>query len=256
MAGRSFPPTLRRCWGATLAVVVFQAQHWAFCGLRSEDASMEQRSVSRDASFNFQRLRKLKKTRPFPKPAGPPAWQPPKRAPPPTAEEVMTMEFLEKINLCEEASEARKLLREMREKDLPPVMYAYHGALAVCANATAWQDAKELLQEMEKDRLTPDHTAYHYTMDAGRRGSGAPVDFAESLFKEMQMRGMMPTSDSYTKVIHAYLEQGNEEAATTFFREAVRQGLLQIWTNGGVFLQLYAVPKTLGWEVVSRTFTA
>lgn len=152
------------------------------------------------------------------------------------------MEFLEKINLCEEAPEARKLLREMREKDLPPVMYAYHSALAVCANATAWQDAKELLQEMEKDRLTPDHTAYHFTMDAGRVPSGAPVDFAEGLFKEMQMRGMMPTSDSYTKVILAYLQQGNEKAAENFFREAVRQGLLQIWTNGGVFLQLYDYP--------------
>ena len=151
------------------------------------------------------------------------------------------MDFLQKIDACEEVSDARQLLREMKEENLL-VVNAYHGVLSVCANATAWQEAKEVLKEMEQERLGPDHTSYHLAMDAAGRGSGAPSDFAEGLFKEMQMRGMMPTSDTYTKVIHSYLHQGNEKSAGDFYREAARQGLLQIWTNGGVFLQLYDFP--------------
>eukprot|EP00439_Symbiodinium_sp_Y106_P054749 s502_g7.t1 len=93
---------------------------------------------------------------------------------------------------------------------------------------------------MTKERQTPDHECYHLAMDAGIRDPGAPDDHTELLFNEMQMRGLMPTQDSYTKVIRSYILRDNEQLARRTFREATRKGLLTCWENRGLVLQLAA----------------
>ncbi|CAK9020732.1 unnamed protein product [Durusdinium trenchii] len=220
------------------------ACHCAVTFCQSLTPTKPQSSVARNAVHNFKRLRTLKKIRPGPVPAERAwlPWTPGEEAREPTPEELAREEYLERMLQCEEVSCSRELLEEMQAKDLPPALENYHAALLVCANVTAWQEAKDFLQEMTHERVPPDHTAYHLAMDAAGKGSGAPIEFTEQLFNEMQSRAMVPTPETYTKVIHAYISRGNEKFARRFVREAFQRGLLQIWTNGGVFLQLYDFP--------------
>ncbi|CAJ1363343.1 unnamed protein product [Effrenium voratum] len=162
-------------------------------------------------------------------------------------------DYVARMMLCDEVAEARELMQEMKQKDLPLAMKVWHGALGVSANATDWQEAKKLLEEMEAEGLTPDHAAYHLAMDAGEGSGGkttwwsgfilgAPIDHAESLFEEMKKRAMLPTQETYTKVLHSFILQENEKRARQVYRKAFREGMLNCYSNRGVNLAIYDYP--------------
>jgi len=161
----------------------------------------------------------------------------------PTEEELAVQRYVEKIVLSEEVGEARSLLGEMRSEGLPLVMDAWKAALGVCANASsASEPAMQLLEEMTKERLTPDHECYHFAMDAGIKDQGAGGNFVADLLKEMERRALMPTQESYTRVLRSHIQNGNERFARRIFREATRKGLLPCWQNRGLVLQLAEWP--------------
>lgn len=243
-------------WGHPLRLVVAAAalclplapsfcQGWT--GLSENSPAGPDRSrVVRQADFNFKMQRLRRKIRP-----GPTRTSEPKtrstveivNAPhEPTEEELALNSYVDKIQLCEEVQEVSGLMSEMKEQGLPLAMDVWKASLGVCVNASAGEAARTFLQDMTKERQTPDHECYHLAMDAGMRDPGAPDDYVELLFNEMQMRGLMPTQDSYTKVIRSYILRDNEQLARRTFREATRKGLLTCWENRGLVLQLAGFP--------------
>ncbi|CAJ1389130.1 unnamed protein product [Effrenium voratum] len=74
------------------------------------------------------------------------------------------------------------------------------------------------------------------------RAQEPPIDHAESLFEEMKKRAMLPTQETYTKVLHSFILQENEKRARQVYRKAFREGMLNCYSNRGVNLAIYDYP--------------
>ena len=63
-------------------------------------------------------------------------------------------------------TEALRLLKEMRQKGVPPNVFNYSCAINRCAKGGKWQCALDLLEEMRRCGLAPNENTYSSVINA------------------------------------------------------------------------------------------
>lgn len=126
-----------------------------------------------------------------------------------------------KMNQLEEAE---GLFLEMKERDLHPTVSTYNTLIDAYSKKGRHEVVEELMEEMEQSGLKPDVWTFTYLLSAyGRQKKMG--DKATDAFLRMRKQGLLPTSQSYTALIHVYSLCGWHEKMYNTFENMTREGL-------------------------------
>ena len=92
---------------------------------------------------------------------------------------------------------------EMKERDLHPTVSTYNTLIDSYRKKGCHEALEELMADMEQSGLKPDVWTFTYLLSAyGRQKKMG--DKATDAFLRMRKQGLLPTSQSYTALIHVY----------------------------------------------------
>lgn len=138
---------------------------------------------------------------------------------------------------------ARELIVDMGERRVERRRQAWQSVLGACARAGRWQDAIEVLREMVVAGWKPDHDAYHASLEACERRR--VPDQAIQLVEEMRDVGLNPNLVTYIKIITILAEEGRDQDAMMYYKEAQAVGALSPWTKRGNTLDVQHYTTTM-----------
>jgi len=144
---------------------------------------------------------------------------------------------------------AEQLLGIMAVRGVQRRRLAWTDAVQACAKAGMWDKATGLLDSMRLAGARPDHAAYNAAIEACEEQGMAFQ--AAKLLRTMRKEGFPPNVVSYTKVISMLASEGHSSAAAKLLSQAQAQGILDVWTTAGRFLDCQEIPTEVT-EVVVR----
>lgn len=120
--------------------------------------------------------------------------------------------------------EAEGLFLEMKERDLHPTVSTYNTLVDAYSKRGQYEVVEELMEEMEQSGLKPDVLTFTCLLCAYGRWKKMG-DKATDAFIRMRKQGLLPTSQSYTALIHVYSVCSWYEKAYITFEKMTREGL-------------------------------
>lgn len=134
--------------------------------------------------------------------------------------------------------EAEGLFLEMKERDVHPTVSTYNTLVDAYSKKGRHEVVEEIMEEMEQSGLKPDVWTFTYLLSAyGRQKKMG--DKATDAFLKMRKQGLLPTSQSYTALIHVYSVCGWYEKTYITFEKMTREGLKPLIETYTTLLDCY-----------------